>query len=61
MAGLTTGFRFDGDELIGQTGSDGTDSVFLNGLGHDDAMARIDAAGAVNGYLRDARSARPSH
>ncbi|GAB3423524.1 RHS repeat-associated core domain-containing protein [Flindersiella endophytica] len=54
VAGLTTGFRFDGDELIGQTGSDGTKSTFLNGLGHDETLARFDATEAANAYLRDA-------
>lgn len=52
--GATTTFRFDGTELIGQTGADGKQTAFLNGLGHDETLARIDPSGQVQGLLRDA-------
>ncbi|WP_431931220.1 RHS repeat-associated core domain-containing protein [Nonomuraea jabiensis] len=52
--GATTSFRFNGNELIAQTGADGSASYFLNGLGHDETLARIDGTGQVQGLLRDA-------
>ena len=51
--GVTTGYVYDGEDILRDTRSDGTTFTYVHGPGIDEPLARIDGSGATEYYHTD--------